>query len=276
MMNRKRIHCLFLVLFLSFSVHAQTYHELVDKAMSCALKDSLPQAEQLFMQALRMDPKNVRNSLLLSNLGTVQKRLGKTDEAIESYTMALNITPYVTTILLNRGTLYLDKGVLDKAYLDFCNVIDLSPENIEARLYRAYIYMEQRKYDEARIDYNVIVAKDAKHKSAHIGLVLLDQYQGKMVSARDGLNLLINDYPSDESLLKMRANLELAEDSPEAARADLEAATRIAPHDAELYCQLGDVFLMLKKKKEAKKAFEKAVQLGIPRSAMNDRFKSCK
>lgn len=42
--------------------------------------------------------------------GTVQKRMGKTDEAIESYTMALNITPYSTAMLLNRASLYLDKG----------------------------------------------------------------------------------------------------------------------------------------------------------------------
>ena len=256
--------------------HAQSYHEIVERAMSCTLNDSLVQAEQLFEQALKMDPKNARNSLLFSNLGTVQKRLGKTEEAIESYTMALNITPYATSILLNRGALYLDKGLLDKAYVDYCNVIDLLPENQEARLFRAYIYMQQRRYDEARIDYNVIIGKDLKHKSARIGLVLLDQYQGRLLAARDGLNLLIYDYPEDASLLKMRANLELEEKSPDAALNDLEEAARMSPKDAGLFCQLGDVYLMLKKNKDAEKAFEKAVALGISRVALKERFKACR
>ena len=97
------------------SMQAQTYNELVEKAMDYTLKDSLVQAEQLFRQALKMEPGNARNALLFSNLGTVQKRMGKTDEAIESYTMALNITPYSTALLLNRASLYLDMGLTDTA-----------------------------------------------------------------------------------------------------------------------------------------------------------------
>ena len=276
MNNWKRIKCVFFMLAAVVSMQAQTYHELVDRAMSCTLNDSLQQAEELFEKALQLEPSNARNALLFSNLGTVQKRLGKTDKAIESYTLALNITPYATSILLNRGALYLDRGLLDKAYLDYCNVIDLMPENLEARLFRAYIYMQQRKYDEARIDYNVIVGKDAKHKSARLGLVMLDQYQGKMMAAHDGLNLLVNDYPEDASLLKMRANLEVEENFLDAALADLEAAAKLNPKDAELCCQLGEVYLMLKKKDEAKHSFEKAISLGIPRSALQHRIKACK
>ena len=66
-----------------------------------------------------------------SNLGTVLKRQGKIDEAIDSYTMALNITPYATAILLNRATLYMEKNLTEKAYLDYCNVIDLLPNDKE-------------------------------------------------------------------------------------------------------------------------------------------------
>ena len=74
-------------------LQAQTYNEIVEKAMDCVKRDSLDQAESLFRQALKMDPNNARNALLFSNLGTVQKRLGKRDDAIQSYTMALNIIP---------------------------------------------------------------------------------------------------------------------------------------------------------------------------------------
>ena len=71
-----------------------SYNELVEEAMKYIKLDSLTQAENLFRQALKADPTNARNALVFSNLGTVLKRQGKTDEAIKNYTFALNITPY--------------------------------------------------------------------------------------------------------------------------------------------------------------------------------------
>lgn len=273
----KKILLLFLISCCTFvNSYGQTYNEVVDRAMKYALSDSLVQAEQLFRQALKMDPNNARNALLFSNLGTVLKRMGRTDEAIEAYTMALNITPYSTAMLLNRGTLYLDKGVDSKAYIDFCNVIDLIPENIEARLYRAYIYMQRREYKEARIDYNVILGKEPSHKAARIGMAMLDQREGNFTAARDKLNLLIGEFTDDPSLLVMRANLDLERGYPESAVIDLEEALRLNPKDAETTVQLGDVYLSLKDKAKALKAYEKAVSLGIPRSALIEQIKKCK
>ena len=254
----------------------KSYKEVVGRAMDCVLKDSLAEAETLFREALKMDPSSARNALLFSNLGTVQKRMGKTDEAIESYTMALNITPYATAILLNRAALYLDKNLIDKAYLDYCNVIDLLPENEEARLFRAYIYMQRREYKEARIDYNIILSKDLKNKTARIGLAMLDQKEGKYTAARDGLNLLIEEYPTDVSLFKMRANLETELQYPDAALLDLEEAARLDSQDAEVFLMIGDVKLGQEKKKEALAAYEKAIELGIPRIQLMEKIKQCK
>ena len=136
------------------------YHRLVGQAMDYTLKDSLKQAEQLFREALKLDPTNARNALLFSNLGTVLRRQGRADEAIEAYTMALNITPYSTAMLLNRASLYMEKGREDLAYVDYCTVIDLLPDEIEARLVRAYIYQRRRQY-------KAIVVAMSHHKRSH-------------------------------------------------------------------------------------------------------------
>ena len=84
-----------IALFFCFPValYAQTYQQLSERAIDCIEKDSLPQAEELLLRALKLEPKNAKNALLFSNLGLVQRRLGEFDKALESYSFALNFAP---------------------------------------------------------------------------------------------------------------------------------------------------------------------------------------
>lgn len=88
-----RITILFLSLFMTLVVPAQTsYKELSEAALNCVAKDSLQKAEELFKKALKLEPANPHNALLFSNLGTIQRRMGNNEDAIESYTYALNLS----------------------------------------------------------------------------------------------------------------------------------------------------------------------------------------
>lgn len=71
-----------LILFLSFPVAlcAQTYQQLSEKAIEYIEMDSLSKAEELLLQALKLEPKNAKNAMLFSNLGLVQRRLGEYDK----------------------------------------------------------------------------------------------------------------------------------------------------------------------------------------------------
>ena len=157
-----------LLVFSCTSLPAQSYDELIGQAMDAVEKDSLSQAESLFKKALKLEPGNMRNALLFSNLGTIQRRLGKEKEALESYSLALNITPYSVTMLLNRASLYLELDMLDKAYVDYCQTIDLDAKNKEALQFRAYIYMRRRQYPEARMDYQRLLEEEPGNKTARV------------------------------------------------------------------------------------------------------------
>ena len=274
--NMKRLILFCFGLLVMAGVKSQSYNELVEKAMDYTLKDSLVQAEQLYRQALKLDPGNARNALLFSNLGTVLRRMGKTDEAIEAYTMALNITPYSTAMLLNRASLYMEKNLPDKAYIDYCNVIDLLPKNVEARLIRAYIYMQRRQYQEARIDYNMVLGEEAGNRTARLGLVMLDQKEGKFKAALETLNLMLNETPRDALLLKMRANIEVEMGQPEMALLDLEEAAAIDATDAEIRVMMGDLYVQARNKEKARNAYEKAIELGVPRVNLAEQLKKCR
>ena len=272
----KRI-CLYMVMMLvGCQLSAQTYDELISRAMSAVEADSLYQAESLFKKALQKEPANLRNALLFSNLGTIQRRMGKNKEALESYSLALNLTPYSKTMLLNRASLYLEMDYLDKAYVDYCNVIDLDAKNQEALQFRAYIYMRRRQHQDARNDYQSLLEAVPGDKTARIGMAMVNQKLQRYRESLEEFNRLIVDYPQDVSLLKARAELEVEMNTLELALLDLESAVKLAPNDAEIYVMCGDIYIAQGRNREAYRAFEKAIELGVPRPELQERLKASK
>ena len=272
----KRVQLLIVACFMGLQLFAQTYDELINHAMDALEKDSLYQAEGYLKKALQLEPANIRNALLFSNLGTVQRRMGRNKEALESYSLALNLTPYSITMLLNRASLYLEMDYLDKAYVDYCNVIDLDAKNTEALQFRAYIYMRRRQYQEAKNDYQSLLETLPDDKTARIGMAMVNQKMQRYREALEEFNRLIVDYPKDVSLLKARVELEVDMNTLDLALLDLENAVRMAPNDAELYVMCGEIYLAQGRKREAYVAFEKAVELGIPRPQLQDQLKASK
>lgn len=86
------------------ALSAQTYQQLSEKAIECIEKDSFHRAEELLLQALKLEPKNAKNALLFSNLGLVQRRLGEYDKALESYSfheLRSLAVPFCSTVPLS-------------------------------------------------------------------------------------------------------------------------------------------------------------------------------
>lgn len=75
--------------------------------------------------------------------------------------------------------------------------------------------------------------------------------------------------------MKARATLAVEMNTPDLALLDLEEAAKLAPDDAEIYVMCGEIYLS-QKKKEAYVAFEKAIELGVPRPELQDKLKASK
>ncbi|MBO5079630.1 MAG: tetratricopeptide repeat protein, partial [Bacteroidaceae bacterium] len=113
-------------------------------------------------------------------------------------------------------------------------------------------------------------------KTARIGMAMVNQKMQRYREALEEFNRLIVDYPKDVSLLKARAELEVDMNTLDLALLDLENAVRMAPNDAELYVMCGEIYLAQGRKREAYVAFEKAVELGIPRPQLQNQLKASK
>lgn len=272
-----RIIILFLSLFIGSAAYAQkTYKELSEAALDYTAKDSLQKAEELFKEALKLEPTNPHNALLFSNLGTVQRRMGHNEDAIESYTYALNLSSKTVPILLNRASLHMEMGNQDRAYLDYCNVLDLNKNNDEALLYRAYIYMKRRDYKAAELDYKRLLQLQPESKNGRLGLATLYQKMKKYRESLDLISKLVTEYSNDAVMYIARADVERDMQHPDLALLDLDRAIELDASSIEAYLMRGEIYLEQKKKGLAKADFEKAVSLGVPQAELHDQMKRCK
>ena len=267
------------------ALSAQTYQQLSEKAIECIEKDSFHRAEELLLQALKLEPKNAKNALLFSNLGLVQRRLGEYDKALESYSFALNFAPLAVPILLDRAAIYMETGRTDRAYTGYCRVLDEDKQNKEALLMRAYIYMRQRNYNFAKSDYERLLKLAPQSYNGRLGLATLEQKEGKYEAALSILNAMIAEKGGEATRLTTqqyavlyvaRAGVEQDMKHVDLAMMDLEEAIKLDASQTEAYLIRGQIYLSQKKKELAKRDFEKAISLGVPQGDLRDLLLQCK
>ncbi len=263
---------------------AQSYDELCERSASALSRDSLDAAAEYIRQALRQDPAHPRNALLFSNLGTIQQRQGKTEMALESYRMALNLAPTSVPILMNHGALSLQLGREGQAQADYSQVIELEPHNKEALLMRAYIYMSRRDYKFARLDYDTLLSVDPYHYAARLGLATLLQRQSHCEASLRVLDAMLADKggasaytPSELSLVYVaRAGVALDMRHPDSALLDLEQALLLDSLQPDAYLLRARIYLSRKKKSQARHDLERALSLGAPQGEVRGLLEQCR
>lgn len=265
-----------LVLLPNIIVLSQTYNELCDRSVAAVNQDSLVQAEQYIRQALALEPANVHNALLFSNLGTIQRRQGHYDDAAKSFAYALNIAPLSVPILLNRASLFLELGKNELARADYSLVLDREKNNREALLMRAYIDVKARNFRSARMDYDSLLKEHPLDYSGRFGLANLEQADGRPPQALDILNKMLVGNPEDAALYIARAGVERDLKHDDLALIDLETALKLNTSQADAYLMRGQIYLDQKKREQAKRDFEKAISLGIPPADLKDLLRQCR
>jgi len=236
-------------------------------------RDELSLAADFVQQAIELEPGNEHNVLLFANLGSIQKRQGLLEKAVESYSLALNYKPNAMPILLARAATYLELGADSKAYVDYCNVLDQDIENREALTFRAYIAVRQRLYDVARADYGRLLTLDPKDASARFGLALLNQKQDRLAEATEQLSSLIKDFPLEADYLVARANVLADRELYDLALLDMESALKLTPQDPYAYASRAAIYLRMgRHKRQARADLDQAVKLGLTHADLADLY----
>ena len=274
-MNIKQIMTAALFCLLcSAGLRAQTYEELIGQSYDYAEQGDLPAAEAALKTALQREPANRNNFALLSNLGTIQRRMGKRDEALTSYTAALGLQPDNKLILSNRAELFIERGETEKALADYETLLRATPADIDARFRRGVLYIELKEYMLADADFDQILSLDRESKQGRLGFALLDKARGNYADSEAVLTYLIGRDPDDLQLYEERAELYFLMKKNARAMTDLR---RVFAGEKEpspyLYILRGKVRLAQYEKEAAAADFKKALDLGADKSEIEELMK---
>jgi tetratricopeptide (TPR) repeat protein len=257
---------LFSVLFLlgiSGRMPAQTYTEMIEKSYDYLDKSDLPAAEECLKAAMRLEPANRYNYALLTNLGTIQRRQGKLDDALISYTAALSQQPRSELILENRAELYTELGETEKALNDYGSLLLINPLSEDVLFHRGLLYLQTENFILAEADFEKILEINRETVQGRLGYAILEKVRKNYADSETILNHLIDKNPTFWRLYEERAELYFLMNKNGRAISDLNKVfAEVAEPSAELYVLRGKIKLAQYEKASAAIDFKKALSLG--------------
>jgi tetratricopeptide (TPR) repeat protein len=226
-------------------------------------QNRLDSAEWALKTVLKNDPVNPLNPFLLNNLGTIQRRLGKTNEALLSYTAALGQHPRQPVFLEARASLFAEMGQANNAILDYSTLLDEKPAEEEALYQRGLLYLQIKDTERAEADFKRMLEQNPNSFYARRGFVALAKFRGDYEEAEKIYSYLLDKQPEEMDLYAGRAELYLLMNRPAKAAADATRAIRLsgdAP-DPYLYLIRYRAKLLLHETKAAEDDLEKAKRI---------------
>ena len=186
-----------------------TASELVKQGLTSHRAGDLAQAEQLYRQALALDPNHPdahhflgtlahqcgqeelaiqllqrafelkQSPRTLNNLGETYRALDRTEEAIRCFRTAIAMTPTYGEAHQNLGVALAHQMKLDAALASYANAIEIDPDNAEAHVNRALVWLGQGKFDIGWPEY------EWRHKRAEYRRPLAEpKWDGSALSGR--------------------------------------------------------------------------------------------
>lgn len=261
---------------ISFFSSAQTYEELVSKSLDYLDAKEYAAAEMTLKEAMRKEPANEGNILLLANLGTIQRKLGKSEEALISYNSALSKYPNNIFVLQNRAALYCEVDSLKAAMRDYNIILSIDEKNIEALYRRGLIFMSEKNQLAAENDFEQILVIDPDNFLALNGLAFALKSRGEWIEAEEKYTDLIFKNKNQAEFYVNRAECYLQLNKKGRAKSDLDKAQQLGYNDPLLYILKGQLDIHQFDKFSAKQNFEKALEMGANKEIIKQYLLLCK
>ncbi|MCD8193540.1 MAG: tetratricopeptide repeat protein [Tannerellaceae bacterium] len=272
-------HTLLLIFIFCISAYtgtAQTYEEFISKSYDYLEQEDYLSAEESLRAALRLEPANPHNYALLTNLGTIQRRQGKKEEAILSYTAALSRQTSNVMILENRASLYAEMGETEKAINDYTTLLLTDPIHEEALYARGLLFLQSRNFLWAEQDFDRLLEINEKSVRARVCHAVLEKMRENYEESERIYNYLISERPHDWSLYEGRADLYFMMNKNGRAMADLNRVFAETTPTAALYVLRAKVKLAQYEREAAIKDLKQAEEMGYDQEIIDELMRLAK
>lgn len=242
------------------------YTDCITRSFDYLEQDSLELAEDAIREALRLQPGNPGNGMLLGNMGSIQRRLGKLQEAEQSYTIGLGFLPENLTLLTSRASLYAEMEAYDKAIDDYTSIIYHEPENEEALYERALCRLMNQDTLGARLDLEQIDRFNPNSAKARLGMAYVYKAERMYREASEIYDALIERNPRNARLLRERAEVFYLSGRMAAALDDINKSIQFDPREPYSYILRAQIRYARRDKEFARRDLNQALELGLSRA----------
>jgi tetratricopeptide (TPR) repeat protein len=243
------------------------YFQCIDSAQTYIYSHDWPAAEQWLLKAFKTDPDNPGNSMVLSNIATLQRYQGRLADAVKNYSLALDMTPHAVTLLLNRAALYVEMDSVQRAIDDYERVCELDLYNTEARYSLGVLAMERGDSKRAEDLFNEIKRINPNSGLYHEGMGLLNKHKGNYARAAELFSQVIKVQPNAQ-LLGNRADCYLILKRLNDAEDDIRTALDMTPDDPYLYVLRAKLNKLRFQRDDMNHDIDRAVALGLSRDSV--------
>lgn len=213
------------------------YDSLVTRSFDCLEQDSLAEAAEAIKAAVKLDPANQQNGLLLGNLGSIQRTLLQYEEAETSFTTALGYLPGNKTLLQNRASLRAEMERWQDAIDDYSTLLAKDQFNEDLIYECALCRLMSGDTLGARRDLEDIDKFNKYSAKARLGMAYVYKAQHQWREACELLDELIVRNPRSPKLYRERAEVHYYSNRLGAAFEDINKSIALNPKDPYSYVQ---------------------------------------
>ena len=229
-----------------------------EKALACHGSGDTEQAQSLYGQILKAEPRHVE---ALHMAGILLAQQNNFSSAVALISEAVRLQPAHANAHNNLGNVLQEMGELDSAVQHYDRAISLKPAFANAMNNRGVVRNEQGHHEAAALDFRAALAIQPHYPAACSNLGLALEALGQLEEALDFHDRAVALQPGHFESQYNRGKLLLKLQSFEAARLCIAQALALAPNFAQAHLHLGLALEGLEQTQAALACFDQALSL---------------
>jgi tetratricopeptide (TPR) repeat protein len=185
----------------------------------------------------------------------------RTDEASKLDNQLMKQAPKDLIVSVFHGRLLLAQGKKQDAVIVLQNAVKGAPDSAQAHYYLGVAYWQSDSLGQANSEFQEAVKVSPGFPLALRGLAQLNLAQNHPSEAQVYAQELVQKFPVDVNHRLLLGGIYLREGQSRLAEEQFLAASRLAPNQAAVHLDLGQVYSAEKKWPQAEREFETAIQL---------------